>query len=160
MIKNVAIVSLSAGTIGEDFARHEVEIGVKRLRDFGLNVKFMPNAMKGIKYVKSHPEDRASDLLQAFSDPDIDMILCAIGGDDTYRLLPYLFEQEELAHVVSQKVFLGFSDTTINHLMLHKVGLKTFYGQSFLADVCELDTNMLPYTKQYFDELIETGMIK
>ena len=83
MIKNVAIVSLSAGTIGEDFARHEVEIGVKRLRDFGLNVQFMPHAMKGIEYVKSHPEDRASDLLQAFSDPDIDMILCAIGGDES-----------------------------------------------------------------------------
>ena len=160
MIKNVAIVSLSAGTIGEDFARHEVEIGVKRLRDFGLNVQFMPHAMKGIEYVKSHPEDRASDLLQAFSNPDIDMILCAIGGDDTYRLLPYLFEHEELARVVSEKVFLGFSDTTINHLMLHKVGLKTFYGQSFLADVCELGTDMLPYTKQYFDELIETGTIK
>ena len=160
MMKNVAIVSLSAGTIGEDFARHEVEIGVKRLRDFGLNVQFMPHAMKGIEYVKSHPEDRASDLLQAFSDPDIDMILCAIGGDDTYRLLPYLFEHEELARVVSEKVFLGFSDTTINHLMLHKVGLKTFYGQSFLADVCELDTDMLPYTKQYFEELIQTGTIK
>ena len=160
MIKNVAIVSLSAGTIGEDFARHEVEIGVKRLRDFGLNVQFMPHAMKGIEYVKSHPEDRASDLLQAFSNPDIDMILCAIGGDDTYRLLPYLFEHEELARVVSEKVFLGFSDTTINHLMLHKVGLKTFYGQSFLADVCELGTDMLPYTKQYFEELIGTGTIK
>jgi muramoyltetrapeptide carboxypeptidase LdcA involved in peptidoglycan recycling len=160
MIKNVAIVSLSAGTIGEDFARHEVEIGVKRLRDFGLNVESMPHAMKGIEYVKSHPEDRASDLLQAFSDPDIDMILCAIGGDDTYRLLPYLFEHEELTRVVSEKVFLGFSDTTINHLMLHKVGLKTFYGQSFLADVCELDTDMLPYTKQYFEELIQTGTIK
>lgn len=26
--------------------------------------------------------------------------------------------------------FLGFSDTTINHFMLHKVGLKTFYGQA------------------------------
>lgn len=56
------------------------------------------------------------------------MILCAIGGDDTYRLLPYLFEHNELANVVSDKIFLDFSDTTINHFMLHKAGLKTFYG--------------------------------
>ena len=49
----------------------------------------MPHAQKGIEYVKNHPEDRAKDLLQAFSDDSIDMILCAIGGDDTYRLLPY-----------------------------------------------------------------------
>ena len=153
MIKNIAIVSLSSGTIGEDFVKHEVDIGIKRLNDFGLNVRFMPHALEGIEYVKNHPEKRAADLLQALSDPEIDMILCAIGGDDTYRLLPFLFEHNELADAVSDKVFLGFSDTTINHFMLHKVGMKTFYGQSFLADVCELDKDMLPYTKKYFEEL-------
>ena len=160
MIKHIAIVSLSSGTIGEDFVRHEVDIGIKRLKDFGMTVQFMPHALKGVEYVKNHPAERAADLLQALRDPDIDMILCAIGGDDTYRLLPYLFDQNELADAVSDKVFLGFSDTTINHFMLHKVGMKTFYGQSFLADVCELDKDMLPYTKKYFEELIRTGTIK
>ena len=160
MIKKAAIVSLSSGIIGEDFVRHEVEIGIRRLKEFGLDVVFMPNALKGMEYVKAHPEARAADLLQAFGDPEIDLILCAIGGDDTYRLLPYLFEHGELAAAVTKKVFLGFSDTTINHMMLHKVGLNSFYGQSFLADVCELDRDMLPYTKQYFTELITTGTIK
>lgn len=89
MIKNVAIVSLSSGIIGEDFVRHEVEIGVKRLEKFGMNVRFTPHAMKGIEYVKNHPKDRAADLLYALKDPEVEMILCAIGGDDTYRLLPY-----------------------------------------------------------------------
>lgn len=159
-IRNVAVVSLSSGTIGESFVKHELEIGVKRLRDFGLNVTFMPHALKGIEYVKNHPEHRAEDLLQALRDQDIDMVLCAIGGDDTYRLLPYLFEHGELASAVSNKVFLGFSDTTINHFMLHKVGMKSFYGQSFLADICELGSDMLPYTKQYFEELIESGTIR
>lgn len=160
MITNLAIVSLSSGTIGEDFVKHEVDIGVKRLKGFGMNVKFMPHALKGIEYVKNHPDERAADLLQALKDPEIDMILCAIGGDDTYRLLPYLFGRNELEHAVSNKVFLGFSDTTINHLMLHKVGMKTFYGQSFLADICELGNDMLPYTKTYFEELIHTGTIR
>ncbi len=159
MVKNVAVVSLSRGTIGEPFAKHELEIGVKRLEDFGLQVRFMPHALKGIEYVKNHPEDRASDLLEAFRDPDIEMILCAIGGDDTYRLLPYLFGNDELKNAVNSKIFLGFSDTTINHFMLHKLGIKTFYGQSFLADICELDHEMLPYTRRYFEELIGTGKI-
>ena len=160
MIKSVAIVSLSSGTIGEAFVKHEIELGIKRLKDFGLSVRFMPHALKGIEYVKNHPAERAADLLEAFQSPGIDMILCAIGGDDTYRLLPYLFENGELAKAVSDKTFLGFSDTTINHFMLHKVGLRTFYGQSFLADICELETDMLPYTKKYFEELISTGKIK
>lgn len=159
-VKTIGIVSLSAGTIGEDFVKHELELGIKRLEDYGLKVRFMPNALKGIEYIKNHPEKRAEDLLQAFKDPEVDMILCAIGGDDTYRLLPYLFDNNELKQAVCEKIFLGFSDTTINHLMLHKLGLKTFYGQSFLADICEIDKDMLPYTKKYFEELITTGQIK
>lgn len=47
----------------------------------------------------------------------------------------------------------------MNHLMLHKLGIKTFYGQSFLADICELDKEMLAYSLHYFKELIETGRI-
>lgn len=157
---NVGIVSLSSGILGEEFVRYEVEIGLKRLRDFGLGVKFMPNALAGLDFIKAHPEKRAQDLLQAFRDPRIDMILCAIGGDDTYRLLPYLFEHGELSDAVTDKIFLGFSDTTVNHLMLHKVGLRTFYGQAFLPDICELSPEMHPYTKKYFEELITTGTIK
>ena len=160
MIRNVAIVSLSSGIIGEDFARHEVDIGLRRLEAYGLNVRFMPHARAGIDFVKAHPEARAADLLEAFRDPDVDMILCAIGGDDTYRLLPYLFDGDELRRAVRGKPFLGFSDTTLNHFMLHRVGLRTFYGQAFLPDVCELDREMLPYTRRYFEELIRTGGIR
>ncbi len=159
-IKRIAIVSLSSGIVGEEFIRFEVEIGLRRLKEYGLSVQFMPNALKGLDYLREHPEKRAEDLLQAFRDPSIDMILCAIGGDDTYRLLPYLFEHDELADAVADKVFLGFSDTTINHLMLHKVGAKSFYGQAFLPDICELSPQMHPYTRQYFEELIATGTIR
>ena len=160
MIKTVGIVSLSSGILGEPFIRFEADLGVRRLKDYGLQVKFMPHALMGLDYIRDHPEKRAEDLLQAFRDPEIDMILCAIGGDDTYRLLPYLFEHQELADAVTDKVFLGFSDTTVNHLMLHKAGLSTFYGQAFLPDICELSPAMHPYTRKYFEELISTGTIR
>ena len=159
MIKTVGIVSLSSGILGESRIRFETETGIRRLEEYGLNIKFMPHALMGLDYLKAHPEKRADDLLLAFHDPEIDMILCAIGGDDTYRLLPYLFEHDELANSVTDKVFLGFSDTTINHLMLHKVGLTTFYGQAFLPDICELSSEMLPYTRKCFEELINTENI-
>lgn len=160
MIKTVGIVSLSSGILGEPFVKHELEIGVNRLREMGLHVRFLPHALKGLAYISAHPEARAADLLEAFKDPEIDMILCAIGGDDTYRLLPYLMENDALRHAVKSKIFLGFSDTTINHFMLHKAGLNTFYGQSFLADICELGSDMLPYSRRYFEELISTGKIR
>ena len=160
MIKTVGVVSLSAGTLGEDFVRHELELGVRRLEHYGLKVRFLPHALKGIDYLKAHPEARAADLLEAFRDLEIDLILCAIGGDDTYRLLPYLFDEGRLENAACEKPFLGFSDSTVNHFMLHKVGLPTFYGQAFLSDVCEMDKEMLPYTRRYFEELLRTGTIR
>lgn len=160
MVKTIGIVSLSSGILGESFIKHELDLGLHRLQSYGIKVKFMDNALRGFDYLRDHPEKRAADLLQAFRDPEIDMILCAIGGDDTYRLLPYLFEHNELENAVCDKIFLGFSDTTVNHFMLHKVGLNTFYGQAFLPDVCELGREMLPYTRKYFEELITTGTVK
>ena len=162
LIKKIAIISLSSGILGEPFVQHEVKIGMKRLNDYGIEVITTENALKGMTYLSEHPKSRANDLLSAFNDKSIDMILCAIGGDDTYRLLPYLFENDELKKVIKNngKIFLGYSDTTINHFMLHKVGLNTFYGQAFLPDICELDNQMLPYTSKYFEELIYTGTIR
>ena len=34
MVKKIAIVSLSSGILGEEFAKHEVEIGIKRLEEY------------------------------------------------------------------------------------------------------------------------------
>ena len=159
-VRKIGIVSLSSGVLGEDFVAHEVKIGIERLKEYGIEVEFLPNSKKGIEFIKNSPEARAKDLIKAFKDDSIDMILCAIGGDDTYRLLPYLFENNELEKVAKQKIFLGFSDTTINHLMLNKVGIKTFYGQAFLPDICELSNEMLPYSEHFFEELINNGRIK
>lgn len=160
MIKKIGIVSLSSGVLGESFVEHEVKIGLDRLNKLGVEIEFLPNSLKGIDFLKNHPEARADDLILAFEDDTIDMILCAIGGEDTYRLAPYLFEGDKLKNIVKQKLFLGFSDSTINHFMLNKLGIKTFYGQAFLPDVCELSDNMLAYTEKYFLELIKTGKIK
>jgi len=160
MVNKIGIVSLSSGILGESFIKHELELGKERLKDYGVGLTFLPNALKGLDYLKNHPKSRADDFLEAFRDESIDMILCAIGGDDTYRLLPYLFKNNELENSVKQKIFLGFSDTTLNHFMLHKVGIKTFYGQAFLPDVCELSSEMLPYSKKYFEALLTTGQIK
>ena len=159
-VKKIGIVSLSRGILGEDFIKHELEIGIQRLTNYGIEIEILPHALKGLKFIEDNPNCRAKDLISAFEDDSIDMILCAIGGEDTYRLLPYLFDNDELKNVASQKIFLGFSDTTINHLMLNKIGINTFYGQAFLPDICELSNEMLPYTKNYFEELITTGRIK
>lgn len=158
-----AIVSLSSGVLGEPFAAHELELGEKRLTELGLQFEYMPNSRKGIEYIKNHPEARAEDLKRAFADDSIKGIICAIGGDDTYKTIPHLLDDYEFIELVrnNPKVFLGFSDTTNNHLMFYKLGLQTCYGQAFLTDFAEFAKNMLPYTKEWAGRLLSpTGRIE
>lgn len=145
----VAIVSLSSGILGESFVKHELDLGVKRLEEMGLIPVFMNNSLKGLDYLNKHPEARAEDLKQAFKDKSIKMIISAIGGEDSYRLLPYLLSDEEFMQNVKNnpKIFTGYSDTTTTHLLLQKLGLNSFYGPAFITDFAEFEEDMLPYTK-------------
>ena len=87
----VAIVSLSSGLLREKSMLHKYELGKKSLEEkFGLEVVTMPNALKGIEYLREHPERRAEDLMDAFKDKSIKAIICAIGGEETIRILPYI----------------------------------------------------------------------
>lgn len=146
----IAIVSLSSGVLGEDFAKHQVQIAQKRFESLGLVPIFMPNALKGIDYIANHPEKRADDLKMAFADPSIRGIFCAIGGMDTFKIAPFLLDDPEFIRNVrlDPKLFTGFSDTTNNHFLFYKLGMVSYYGPNVLNDIAELAPEMLPYTKE------------
>ena len=151
----IAVVSLSSGILGEPFIEHEVTLATKRLEEYGLEVVYMPHSLMGIDYIANHPEDRAKDLKQAIQDPSIQGIICALGGDDTYRTIPFLMEDPEFRQTVQDnpKIFIGFSDTTVNHLMFYQLGLVTYYGPCLAADIAELSNEMLPFTRLWFEQL-------
>lgn len=67
----------------------------------GLKPVFMSNALKGMNYLKEYPESRTEDLKDAFQDLTIKGIFCAIGGEDTYCLVPYLLEDKEFVKKVN-----------------------------------------------------------
>lgn len=147
----VAIVSLSSGLGGEPAFLHRYEMGKKRLEDeFGLNVVTMPNALKGIDYLYSHPEARAADLMAAFRDDTIKAIICMIGGDDTIRLLPHI----DFGVIRDNpKIFMGYSDTTSNHFMMQKAGLVSIYGPCIMMEFAE-NVAMHGYTKHYIQNVL------
>ena len=146
----VAIVSLSSGLAGEEMFIHRYELGKKRLEQLGFNVVTMKNALKGIEYLYNHPEKRAEDFMEAILDKDIKGIICNIGGDDTIRLLPYI-DFEAIAN--NPKVFMGYSDTTINHFMMQKAGVVSYYGPAVMTDFAE-NNNMHTYTLKYINEVL------
>lgn len=147
----VAIVSLSGGILGEKDLIHKYYLGKQRLEEkFGLKVIAMPNALKGVKYIYEHPEKRAEDLMNAFKDKTIKGIICAIGGEDAIRLLPYIDY-----NVIKEnpKIFMGYSDSTANHLMMYKAGLVSYYGPSLMSDFAEY-VEMYDYTENAVKDLL------
>lgn len=155
----IAIVTLSRGLLGMPFCKHELDIAIKRLKEYGLEPVIMNNSLKDMAYLEEHPEERAADLKQAFMDDSIKGIITAIGGIDTYKTFEFLMEDKEFINAVQKnpKIFTGFSDTTNNHLMLNRLGLSTFYGPCLLVDIAELDNEMLPYTKESFEKFFGEG---
>ena len=147
----VAIVSLSSGTAGDKKFRHRYEQGKKRLEEvFGLKTVTMPNALKGSEYLSKHPEVRAKDFMDALKDKNIKGIICNIGGADTIRLLPYI-DFDVIKN--NPKVFMGYSDTTVNHFMMYKAGVTSYYGPSVMCEFAE-NYEMHDYTKKYVEEVL------
>ncbi len=139
----VAIVSLSSGIAGDQDMVWRTEQGIKRLEDvFGLKVKVMPHALKGSDYIYEHPEKRAEDLNQALKDPEVRGIICAIGGNDSIRTLPFV---DNRAIQSNPKIFTGYSDSTVGHLMFYLNGVSSSYGPALLTDFAE-NIDMDDYT--------------
>ncbi len=140
----IALVSLSWGGLGDEKYLHKYEIAKKRLKDeFGLELIPMPHSLMGTEYVLNHPEDRAKDLMDAFKNPEIKGIFCAIGGDDTIKTLPYI-DFDVIKN--NPKIFMGYSDTTVNHFMMHKAGLISYYGPTVMCEFGEY-VKMFDFTK-------------
>jgi len=131
----VATVSLSWGGAGDAEILWRYQVGKKRLEsEYGLKVIEMEHTLKGTEFVYNHPELRAKDLMDAFRNPEIKGIFSCIGGDDSIRLLPYI-DLDVLRN--NPKIFIGYSDSTVTHLMCYKAGLISYYGPSILAEFAE-----------------------
>lgn len=139
----VATVSPSWG--GPSVFPHRYQAGVRQLEaEFGLEVVEMPHTLKDADWLYRNPEARAADLMQAFSDPTIKGIVATIGGDDSIRLLPFI-DLDMIRN--NPKVFMGYSDTTIGHMLCFKAGLVSFYGPAIMAGFAE-NGGLFPYMKK------------
>ena len=85
----VAFISLSGGRAGDPDMIKRYQNGKNRFEEiFGVKVVETPNALKGNTFIFEHPEKRAEDLHWALQNPEVKGIICNMGGDDSYRVLP------------------------------------------------------------------------
>lgn len=127
----IAVVSLSSGVT--NFFKKRYLIAKKQFEEtFEVQLVEMPHALDTIESIYQNPKNRLDDLMQAFLNPEISAILTTIGGDDTIRLLPLMNKTHFEIIKNNPKIFMGMSDTTVNHFMCLKAGISSFYTPSLL----------------------------
>lgn len=140
----VALISISGGRAGDEDMLYRYEIGKKRLEElWGLHAVPTPNALAGSAFLYEHPEARAEDLMWAMRNREVKGIICMMGGDDSYRVFPYI----DLNVIKSNpKVFMGFSDITSWMAVFAKAGVRAYYGPSLLTPIAQ-PVALDPYTE-------------
>jgi muramoyltetrapeptide carboxypeptidase LdcA involved in peptidoglycan recycling len=141
----VAVVSPCSPLV--DWWEHRAERARAYLEgSLGLRLRVMPASGGGQAGRPVSPGARAEDLHAAFADPEVTVVLAAIGGDHAVELLPNLDYGLIRAN---PKLFQGYSDVTVLHwALLRRAGLVTFYGPALLPELGEHPT-VLAHTDRW-----------
>lgn len=130
---------------------HVHELGLKRIREvFELEPVTYPATAK----LDATTEEKANDLLAAFSDPDIKAVISTLGGDIQVTYIKNL-PTEPFAN--NPKPFFGYSDNShlANFLFLNEI--PSFYGAALFTQFAH-QKEMHPYTVEYIKHaLFDTG---
>ena len=116
----IRIVS-PAGKVQKD----KILPGIELLQDEGYEVLIGKHVFdKQFQYAGTD-QQRASDMQEAINDQATKAIICARGGYGTIRIIEKLDFSEMLKN---PKWLIGFSDVTVLHVVLNKLGLASIHG--------------------------------
>lgn len=124
----IGIVAPSSPVLPEALER-----GVDALRARGYSVRVAAHVFDRRGHLAGEDRDRAADLEEFFSDPEIHAVWCARGGSGSLRLLSMLDWGCIREH---PKPFIGYSDITSLHLGIDReCGLATLFGPMVSSDL-------------------------
>ncbi len=132
--------------------RKRTKLAIKRLKKRGYKVKHRDDLFDSAGYLAGSDERRAEELMQAFSDPEVDAIFPGTGGYGTTRILDML-DFDVIRK--NPKLFIGFSDITALHAAFNKkASLITYHSPAPLYGL-GTDTNLTPFSAKYFFRAVE-----
>ena len=93
-------------------------------------------------------ENRVADLMDAFLDKNVEIILCANGGYNVNQILPYI-DYKKIQQ--NPKILIGYSDiTALLIAIMKKTTLTTYYGP-----MLDGFSSGNEYTLKYFEKILE-----
>jgi muramoyltetrapeptide carboxypeptidase len=117
----VAIVSTA-----RKITKIELQSSLELLKQWGLNVILGKSI--GVEDHQFAGDDalRAADLQEMMDHPEVKAIWCARGGYGTVRIIDMINFSEFINH---PKWIVGYSDITVLHSHLHKIGIASLHAQ-------------------------------
>ena len=133
----------------------KLERGLRYLQDRGFKIKEGANLRGKNKYLSGRGPEQLADLHWAFSDPEVDLIICSRGGYGTPR---YLDDIDYELITENPKFFIGYSDITALQCALGvETGLVTISGAMVAVEMAQ-ETGIDPFTEQLFWDLLMQPM--
>lgn len=105
------------------------EIAVNTLNMYRISTTYSKFCEESNEYFSSSIQNRVSDIHSAFLDPEVKLILTAIGGFNSIQVI----DQLNYDFIVQNPKFIcGYSDVTVLLNAIHKkTGIITYYGPHF-----------------------------
>lgn len=97
-------------TLGSPLSAEVINVGIQTLKNMGFNVVLGKYVYSSIGYVAATEQQRASDLMEMFKNPDVKAIIPSRGGVGVAGIIPYL-DYPVIAQ--NPKIITGYSDITI-----------------------------------------------
>jgi muramoyltetrapeptide carboxypeptidase len=111
-----------------------LDLGMRTLREMGYEVRETPGARSRVRFTAGTAADRLADLHALYADDQVAAIVCARGGAGVIGLLQGLDLDLLRAH---PKVFVGYSDLTLVHLALGRLGHVSVHGPMVSRELAE-----------------------
>ncbi len=127
--QEIRVVSPSSST---DMAN--LSHGVNKLKSMGYKISLgsSTKAASRSQEFTVPAEDRAKEIMEAFTDPAVSAIYCSTGGHASIHILDHL-DFDVIRE--NPKIFVGYSDITALHLAFNKkANMVTFHGPMLCSD--------------------------
>ena len=123
----IGVVAPSDPIIGEKV--EEVKKAKEIVEKDGFKVKFSKNLFSNINGYSNTAKEKSEDINEMFGNPEVKMIWCAKGGENSNSTFEYL-DYEKIKN--NPKIICGYSDiTSLTNMITAKTGLVTFSGTNF-----------------------------
>jgi len=108
-----------------DSTKHYMQKADSLLKSWGYIPKYSKNLYRKNYTFAGTDQERLTDLQEALDDPSIKAIWCARGGYGSVRIIDELDFSEFNKH---PKWIIGFSDISVLHSLIHKLGYQSVHA--------------------------------